>query len=108
MVLSFLWCYAKQGGFDQVALGYWVIDLYGLCLYGFALGPVHKIIRLVWLRLGVGVAVDIGQQCAGSAVAHIGNLFAKWLQLVVSEPFCEFIAANFQLGLSDAFAKLFG
>jgi hypothetical protein len=41
-------------------------------------------------------------------MAHVGNLFAKRLQLVVSKPFSEFIAAYFKLGLSDTFAKLFG
>jgi hypothetical protein len=41
-------------------------------------------------------------------VAHVGNLLTKGLQLVVGKPFGEFMAADFQLGLSNTFAQLFG
>ena len=89
-------------------MGCGVADKYRCGVYGFTLGPSHKIIWLVRFWLVVSIAVDIGQQRTRGAMAQVGNLFAKRFQLVVSKPFGEFIAAYFKLGLSDAFAKFFG
>lgn len=89
-------------------MGYGVSQLHGLWL-GFVLpGPVDKVASFIRLRAGLRVAVDVGKQRAGGAVAQVCNVLAKGLQLVVGKPFGKFIAAYLLLGLSDTFAKLFG
>lgn len=57
--------------------------------------------RQVGLRALAAVAVDVGQERAGGAVAQVGELLAKGLELVVGKPLGEFIAADFKLGLPD-------
>lgn len=76
-------------------------------LSGFC-SPMHKIFGLVRLRPALSVAIDVGEQRASRAVAYVRQAFAKRLQLVVSKPFGEFFAADFNLGLPDTFAEFFG
>jgi hypothetical protein len=85
-------------------VGYRVSHLHWLVFHHLALGPVHKVLWLVRIRLSLSITVDIGQQRAGGAVAEIGDLIPEWLQLVVGQPFGEFIAADFDLGLPDRLA----
>lgn len=66
--------------------------------------PVHKVLGLVGLGPAFCVAVDIRQQRAGGAVPQVRDLFAKRLNLVIGQPFGEFVAADFKLSLPDAFA----
>lgn len=69
-----------------------------------SLAPVNEVTGAVRLGALLVDAVDVGQQRASGAVAQIGNLLAKWLQLVVGKPFGEFIAADLKLGLANALA----
>ena len=94
----------KQRGSQKIAVCYRVNQLHRLNFNHFALDPVHKVLGLVGLWSGFSIAVDVGQQCAGYTVAHVRDLLAKRLKLVVGQPFGEFIAADLGLGLSDGFA----
>lgn len=82
-------------------------DWLRVCLGGVC-NPMHKVFGLVGLWPALCVAIDVGQQRAGGAVAQVCNVFTKRLKLVVGKPFGELVAADFKLGLPDAFAKLFG
>ena len=99
---------SKQCRPDQIAVRHLVLQLHWFNFSHLALGPVHKIIGLVRLWLVLSVAIDVGQQRTGNAVAHVCNVFAKRLQLVVGQPFGELAATDLKLGLPDRLAQLFG
>ena len=97
---------AKQCRPDQVTVRYLIGKLHRFNFHHIALGPVHKVFGLVGFGATLSVAVDVGQQRTGNAVAHVCDLFAKWLQLVVGQPFGEFVAADLNLRLPYRLAKL--
>lgn len=100
--------FAEHRRLHEVGLRHGVIEQHWLSVFlgaGVRPAPVDEVAGLVRLRPGLGVAVDVGQNCRRHAVAQVGHLFAEGLQLVVRLPLSELQRADLGLCLPYAFAE---
>lgn len=103
----------KEDLFDQARLrirvwqqGAALPALSGLVDIGvMGLVPVHEIVGAVWVRMALGVPVDIGQHRCGNAMTLVGDQFTEGLQRVVRPPLGEFCAVDLRQQLADGLAQ---
>lgn len=89
-MMPLAWRLTEHRRTHQVRLRYRVIEQHRLDFFCRpSVAPMNEIVRCIGLEPGLCVAIDIGQHRSRHAMPQVRNLFAEWLQLVISLPFGE-------------------